>query len=183
VALAEQVVARFPAFDVLVNNAGIQRRARVLDDAAPWSERQQEIAINLEAPIHLISLLLPHLRTKDDAAIVNVTSGLGFVPASFAPVYCATKAAMHSFTVSLRHDLSRATKIRVVEIVPPAVATDLGGAGVHAQAVPVDEFADAVMARVAQGEDEVGYGFSESARKAPRAEIDTISARMSQPRT
>jgi uncharacterized oxidoreductase len=182
VALVEQAIARFPELDVVVNNAGIQRRARILDDAAPWSERQQEIAINLEAPIHLCSLFLPHLRAKSDAAIVNVTSGLAFVPAVFAPVYAATKAAMHSFTVSLRHELSRATKIRVVEIVPPSVNTDLGGAGVHDQGVPLDVFADAVMERVAKGEDEVGYGFADNARKASRAELDAISARMAQAR-
>ena len=180
VALAKEAVARFPDLDVLVNNAGIQRRARILDDAAAWSERQQEIAINLEAPIHLVSLFLPHLRTKSDAAIVNVTSGLAFVPPAFAPVYGATKAAMHSFTLSLRHELSRATKIRVVEIVPPAVNTDLGGKGLHTQGVPLDEFADAVMDRVSKGEDEVGYGFSEKARTASRAELDAIAARMNQ---
>ncbi len=106
-ALARRVVAEFPGLNVLVNNAGIQRRARLTTDDAPWAERQAEIAINFEAPVHLTSLLLPHLAQKANATIMNVTSGLAFIPAVFAPVYCATKAAMHSFTVSLRIELSR----------------------------------------------------------------------------
>jgi uncharacterized oxidoreductase len=179
-ALIARVVARFPKLNVLVNNAGIQRRARFSDDAAPWAERQQEIAINLEAPLHLTALLLPHLRQQPDAAVVNVSSGLAFVPATFASVYSATKAALHSFTVTLRHDLARAGAVEVIEIVPPAVDTDLGGKGLHTQGVPLAEFADAVVARIAAGETEIGYGFSDQARRATRDELDAISARLAQ---
>jgi uncharacterized oxidoreductase len=93
------------------------------------------------------------------------------------PVYCATKAAFHSFTLSLRHQL-RDTAIEVIEIVPPAVDTDLGGPGLHTFGVNVDEFADAVMARVAAGETEVAYGFAEQARRASRDELDEMFARM-----
>ncbi len=178
VSLASRVVERFPALDVLVHNAGIQRRARFSRDDAPWSERREEIAINLEAPIHLTALLLPHLRKQAEATIVNVTSGLAFVPAVFAPVYCATKAAMHSFTVSLRHELSASNPIEVIEIVPPAVDTDLGGKGLHTEGAPLAEFADAMMAGLGRGETEIGYGFSEKTRKAGREELDAISARM-----
>jgi uncharacterized oxidoreductase len=178
VSLARRAVEQFPTLDVLVNNAGIQRRARFSSDDAPWSERQQEIAINFEAPVHLTALLLPHLRSQPRATVVNVTSGLAFVPAVFAPVYSATKAAMHSLTVSLRHELASTPSMDVVEIVPPAVDTDLGGLGHHAEGVPVAEFADAVMAGIERGEIEIGYGFSEKARKAGREELDAISARM-----
>lgn len=108
-----------------------------------------------------------------------MTSGLAFVPAAFAPVYSATKAAMHSFIVSLRHGLASTPTIEVIEIVPPAVDMDLGGKGLHAQGVPLAEFADAAMGAVVRGELEIGYGFSKAARKAGREELDAISARMS----
>jgi uncharacterized oxidoreductase len=168
-------IAEYPNFNVLVNNAGIQRRKRFTTDTADWSSREQEIAINLEAPIHLASLVLEHFRAQPQAAIINISSGLAFVPALFAPVYAATKAAIHSFTISLRAELDT-TSIQVVEIAPPAVNTDLGGAGVHIAGVPVDEFADSVMVRVAAGELEVGYGFSETARHASREQLDALFA-------
>src|SRR4051794_20045273 len=104
-----------PELDVLVNNAGIQRRLRLADDE-PWADTHQEIAINLEAPIHLSRLLIPHLLERQQPAIVNITSGLSFVPLAQVPVYCATKAALHSFTLSLRHQLA-STPIQVIEIV------------------------------------------------------------------
>lgn len=176
-ALAKRVTTEFPALNALVNNAGIQRRAPFADDAAAWAEREQEIAINLAAPAHLTALLVPHLANKPNAALLNVTSGLAFVPAVFAPMYCATKAAMHSLTVSLRYDLKK-RGIEVIEIIPPAVNTDLGGKGLHDDGTPLDEFADAVFAGLARGESEIAHGFSEKTRNASRAELDAISARM-----
>lgn len=177
-ALASAILRDFPALNVLVNNAGIQRQARVLHDTASWAERQAEIAINFEAPVHLTSLFLAQLQAQPKSAIINVTSGLAFVPAVFAPVYAATKAALHSFTVALRFEL-RDTSIRVIELVPPAVNTDLGGVGTHTFGTPLDEFADAVMPRVAAGELEVGYGFSETGRRASREVLDQTFERMS----
>jgi uncharacterized oxidoreductase len=171
VALAEWVRATFPRLNVLLNNAGIQNRFQLTEDTTDWEERQQEIAINLEAPIHLSTLLLPHLRQQASAAIINVSSGLAFAPAAFAPIYSATKAALHSFTLSLRHQLA-ATSVRVLEIVPPAVNTDLGGAGLHNWGAPLDAFTDSVLARLAAGEEEVGYGTSEESRLASRAELN-----------
>lgn len=171
VALAAWVQAEFPPLNVLVNNAGIQNRFQLSEDATDWETRQQEIAINFEAPVHLSTLLLPHLRRQANAAIVNVSSGLAFAPAAFAPIYSATKAALHSFTLSLRHQLA-GTGVRVLEIVPPAVNTDLGGAGLHTWGVPLDAFADSVLARLAAGEEEVGYGTSEESRLASRTELD-----------
>jgi uncharacterized oxidoreductase len=177
-ALAARVQQDFPSLNVLVNNAGIQRRTRLLAETANWAERQSEIAINFEAPVHLCSLLMPQLTQHSPSAILNVSSGLAFVPAVFAPVYAATKAALHSFTMSLRFELSQ-TPTRVIEIVPPAVNTDLGGVGLHTSGAPLDEFADAVMARVAAGELEIGYGFSEVSRRASREQLDATFERMS----
>lgn len=171
--LAAAVVDAYPALNILVNNAGIQRRERFRADIAPWAERAAEIAINLEAPIHLASLLLPHLAARPRASIVNVTSGLAFIPMTFAPVYAATKAAMHSFSQALRAELAD-SPVTVVEIIPPAVNTDLGGVGLHNDDVPVDEFADAVMARLAHGASEIGYGLSDHFRTATREELDAL---------
>jgi len=179
VALAKEVIDRFPKLNVLVNNAGVQHRSRFADDATPWSEREKEIAINFAAPVHLTTLFVPHLSKQKDAAIVNVTSGLAFVPGVFAPVYCATKAAMHSLSVTLRHDL-KPKSIEVIEIIPPMVNTDLGGKGLHDEGVPLNEFADAIFEGLKRGDAEIGYGFSEKARNATRAELDAISARMAQ---
>jgi uncharacterized oxidoreductase len=164
VELAQRVAADFPALNVLINNAGIQNRFQVADlppDLAAWETKCQEIAINLEAPIHLAALLLPHLRQQANAAIINVSSGLAFAPMAAAPIYSATKAALHSFTMSLRQQLTT-TGVRVLEIVPPGVNTDLGGPGLHTWAV----------ARLAAGEEEVGYGTSESIRLSSRADIN-----------
>ncbi|MFC0211840.1 SDR family oxidoreductase [Paenibacillus chartarius] len=172
--LAERVRHDFPELNVLINNAGIQQRINLQKAQGSWSYYKQEIAINVEAPIHLTMLLLPHLVERGVGAVVNVTSGLAFTPMAAAPVYSATKAAFHSFTVSLRHQLA-ATKIEVIEIVPPAVNTDLGGAGVHTFGVPLEEFADGVFRGLEQGLPEIGYGSSEKAMRMSREEIDAAA--------
>ncbi len=136
---------------------------------APWNDIHNEIAINLEAPIHLSCLFAGHLRTAASPAIINIGSGLAFVAMASAPVYCATKAALHSFTLSLRHQLSK-TPVRVIEILPPAVNTDLGGAGLHSRGTPLEEFTNAAYERLKSGDLEFGYGFSEKSRNASRAE-------------
>jgi uncharacterized oxidoreductase len=180
VALFKWAVGEFPQLNILVNNAGIQRRVDRLADEDDWERTHQEIAINFEAPLHLSGLFIPHLRKQKRAAILNVTSALGFAPIASAPIYSATKAALHSFTLSLRHQLSE-TSIQVVEIIPPAVNTGLGGVGLHTFGVPVDEFVDAVIARIKNGDLEVAYGFSEPASRASRAELDQMFTRMNQP--
>ena len=178
VELVRWATAEYPRLNVLVNNAGIQNRIQLADDAATdWDARRAEIVINLEAPIHLATLLVPHLRQQPQPVIINVTSGLAFAPAAFVPIYSATKAALHSFTLSLRHQLGPAG-IDVLEVVPPAVNTDLGGPGLHTFGEPVDAFADSVMARLAVGEQEVGYGSSEQRRRASRAELDDYFRQM-----
>ena len=165
-ALAARVVREHPRLNVLVNNAGIQRYpqlAQVTD--ADWPETQEEIAINFEAPVHLSALFIPHLRQQARPAIVNVTWALSFAPLARAPIYCATKAALHSFTLSLRHQLKN-TPIRVVELIPPAVDTDLGGPGLHTFGVKLDEFITAAMPRIEAGDLEVSYGFAAASEPA-----------------
>lgn len=171
--LFETVVSRHPEVDILVNNAGIQNRPAPLTAAQDWSAHRQEVATNLEAPMHLSMLFIKHLATKPQSAIVNVTSGLAFAPLAFMSTYCATKAALHSFTLSLRHQL-RATSIDVVEIVPPKVNTDLGGPGLHDDGAPLEEFADHAWKQLCSGSKEFGFGFSERNRMASRETLDQI---------
>ena len=136
-----------------------------------WSQAGLEIAINLVAPIHLSALFIPHLKKQGNPAIFNVTSGLSFAPFSIMPIYCATKAALHSFTLSLRHQLRR-TPVRVIEIIPPAVNTDFGAPGLHAHGADLDEFSDSIFAKIKAGELEVSFGTAETRRLASRAELD-----------
>lgn len=177
VGLADRVLTEFPKLNIIMNNAGIQRNFSVHDNQISWAAHRQELAINLDAPIHLTTLFLPHLRQQSHAAIINVTSGLSFSPKASAPIYCATKAGLHSFTLSLRQQLV-GSPIDVLEIIPPGVNTDLGGVGLHDWGVPVDEFADSIMKRIEAGEVEVGYGSSEKSRLASRAELDEIFQNM-----
>lgn len=174
--LAYWVVAEFPPLNVLVNNAGIQRRID-LTATEDWNETRSEIAINFEAPIHLTQLLYPHLATTQEAAIMNVTSGLSFTPLANVPVYCATKAALHSFTLSLRWQLKE-TELEVVEIIPPAVDTDLQAPGLHTFGVNVDEFADHVFKELEAGSNEIAFGTALTASQASRESLNAIHEKM-----
>jgi uncharacterized oxidoreductase len=115
---------KYPDFNVLINNAGIMEAEDVTQSAFTADIAEHTINTNLLGPIRLTAALLPHLKTRRHSTIVNVTSGLAFVPLSRTPTYSATKAALHSYTQSLRHQLRNST-IEVLELAPPAVATDL----------------------------------------------------------
>lgn len=173
IALFNQVTSEHPDVNVLVNNAGIQQRYHVLKTNAKeeWNYYSKEIAANIEAPFHFSMLFAPYLASKDYGAILNVSSGLAFTPMAIAPIYSATKAAVHSFTMSLRHQLED-TPIDVIEVAPPAVNTDLGGAGLHTFGTPVDEFADAIFKGLKAGKTEIGYARAEKAMRMSRDEID-----------
>lgn len=177
-ALRDWAVREFPELNVLVNNAGIQHRIRAADPT-DWDRARDEIVTNFEAPVHLTMLFLPHLVTQMRATIVNTTSGLAFSPLAAVPVYCATKAAMRSFTLSLRQQLA-GTSVRVVELIPPAVDTDLGGPGLHTFGVPLEAFITAAMAQLENNAEEITYGQSAQASRASREELDALFARMNQ---
>ncbi len=141
---AGRVVAEHPALNVLVNNAGIMRFEK-LDAPRDLHDAEATIATNLLGPIRMIDALVGHLADQEDAAIVNVTSGLAFVPLIDTPTYCATKAAIHSYTVSLREALRG--RVEVIELAPPGVQTDLTpGQANRPGYQPLDDFADEVMA-------------------------------------
>jgi uncharacterized oxidoreductase len=142
-AFARQVIADFPALNILINNAGIMKYEAV-DAARSLDDAEATVTTNLLAPIRLIDAFVDHLKHQADAVIVNVSSGLGFVPLAPAPTYSATKAAIHSYTVSLRAMLQGA--IEVIELVPPGVQTDLTpGQATRAGYLPLDAFIDEVM--------------------------------------
>ncbi len=123
VALRDAVLAQFPALDVLINNAGIMRNLNLNQDRG-LEDVTREIEINLSGPVRMVQAFLPHLKTREGALIVNVSSGLAFIPLPISPVYCATKAAIHSFTQSLRLQLAD-TSVTVVELAPPGTETPL----------------------------------------------------------
>ncbi len=162
-----------PGVNVLINNAGIQQWMQVTDDNF-FEKAKEEISINIEAPLHLTSLFL---NLKSLNYIMNVTSGLSFSPLSKTPVYSATKAFFHSFTLSLRY-LLKSRNIEVIELIPPALNTDLGGKGIHDFAPPVSGFIDAVFEQLKQDKTEVTYGFSEAMIKAGPKELQEAFAKM-----
>jgi uncharacterized oxidoreductase len=145
-AAAEKVTIEFPELNVLVNNAGIMHFEQGID--LPAAEAM--IATNLLGPIRLTAALLPQLTGKAEAAIVNVSSTQAFVPLPFSPVYCATKAALHAWTIGLRIQLVQAG-VEVIEIIPPAVQTELtSGQSQSPHAMPLDAFVDETMALLGQ---------------------------------
>jgi uncharacterized oxidoreductase len=136
-----------PELNVLINNAGVQHRIDFLSESGQ-ADHHEELAVNLQAPIHLCALTIPHLAKQNGSAIVNITSGLAFTPAAAVPIYCATKAALHSFTLSLRHQL-RNTGIKVFEVAPPLVQSELhnhqSGGVAPTAGMPTHEFVAACL--------------------------------------
>lgn len=144
-AFTAKVIAEHPALDTVILNAGIMENENYTKDAVDLDVAERTIATNLMAPIRLAAALLPHLRSRDLAAIITVSSGLAFVPKATHPIYSATKAAIHSWTQALRHQL-RDTSVDVHEIAPPLVATNLTpGQSQLAAAMPLQEFTDEVV--------------------------------------
>ncbi len=159
---ARKVIDEFPTLNCVFNNSGVQRRhdfasGKPIDDSAMLAE----IQTNLLGLIRVSVEFLPHLKNQPDATLLNVSSGLAFVPIAVFPVYCATKAAVHSFSLSLRRQL-RDTNVKVIELIPPYVATELGGA---AQApagalrqMPLDTFIAETMMELESDADEIAIG-------------------------
>jgi uncharacterized oxidoreductase len=172
-ALFNWIAEEHPDLNVLVNNAGIQQWMTVTDTDF-FDRAQTELAVNVQAPLHLTALFtqLPSLTT-----ILNVTSGLSFVPLTKVPVYSATKAFFHSFTLSLRQ-LLEPRNIEVIELIPPALNTDLGGKGLHDAAPPVADFIAAVFEQLNAGKTEITFGFSEAMAKAGAEDLKNAFARM-----
>ena len=145
---AKKVVEVHPAINVLVNNAGIMRFEDITEERE-LGDAEATIATNLLGPIRLIDGLIEHLKAQENAAIINVTSGLAFVPMPRTATYSATKAAMHSYTVSLRAKLEG--KVEVIELAPPAVQTELTpGQSTREGYMPLNDYIEEVMTLFSQ---------------------------------
>ena len=140
----ERMAAEFPTLNVLINNAGIMRVEKLQSQPEGLADAEAVVTTNLLGPIRLTAALLPLLQKQARSTIMNVSSGLAFVPLSLTPTYCATKAALHSYTQSLRYQL-RATTTEVLELIPPYVATDLLNGANDPRAMPLDKFIAEVM--------------------------------------
>ena len=136
---AEQLKGDYPALNVVIHNAGIMRPEALRNGAV--ADAEATVATNLLGPIRLNAALLPTLAAQPQAAIMTVSSGLAFLPMAMTPTYCATKAAIHSYTQSLRHQL-RDTSVQVLELIPPHVQTELMGPGQASDpnAMPLKDF-------------------------------------------
>jgi uncharacterized oxidoreductase len=159
--------------NVLINNAGIQNWMTISDDDF-YEKANVEVTTNVLAPLHLTSLFI---KLKSLNTIINVTSGLAFVQLSKVPVYCATKAFFHSFTLSLRH-LLKEKNIEVIEMIPPALNTDLGGKGIHDGQPEVSDFVEAVFQQMKDRKTELTFGFSEVMAKATPEVINATFNKM-----
>ena len=144
-AFAAKVIAEFPKLNAVIHNAGIARMES-LRELKNTSDSEAMVATNVLGPIRLNAALLPHLLKQPKAMIMTVSSGLAFVPMAASPTYSATKAFLHSYTLSLRHQL-QGTKVQVIEIVPPYVQTELGGASQASdpRAMPLAQYIAEVM--------------------------------------
>ncbi|NIM48680.1 MAG: SDR family NAD(P)-dependent oxidoreductase [Gemmatimonadales bacterium] len=167
-ALVKWVTSSFGTLNVLVNNAGVQHVVDFREGPRDLDDADEEVATNLRAPIHLTALLVPHLLKQKESAIVNISSGLAYAPLAMIPVYCATKAALHSLSLSLRHQL-KDTPIKVFEIAPPRVDTDLGWSR-HAKGarpstgIGTETVAAAVLKALENDDYEVAVGAAENLR-------------------
>lgn len=157
--VAARVIADFPKLNCVIANAGVQRLYSFAGETMPDDRViEEEIEINLLGLIRTTTAFLPHLRKQERATVIHLSSGLAFVPLALCAVYCATKAAIHSFTMSLRHQY-RETKVKFVELIPPRVDTTLGGGSGHnPNSMTVSDFIAEAMNGLASGADAVPVG-------------------------
>ncbi|NIZ91407.1 SDR family oxidoreductase [Kineococcus rubinsiae] len=142
-AAVTELAQRHPTLDTLITMAGIMEPEDLLDPAS-LEVAERTVAVNLLGPIRLVHAFLPGLLAQPAATVMTVTSGLAYVPLPATPTYSATKAAIHSWTESLRVQLAD-TRVQVVELVPPAVRTTLMGQQEEESAMPLEEFLDEVV--------------------------------------
>lgn len=186
-ALHDRVLAQFPALDTLINNPGIMRNLNLNHDR-DLTDVTREIETNLSGPVRMVQQFLPHLKTREHALIVNVSSGLAFIPFPLSPVYSATKAAIHSFTQVLRVQLDGAN-VTVVELAPPPVETPLFRGEFEEetrgqQAMDVETLARRAIVGIEAGKLEIRPGLANvlkaMSRIAPRLMFNRM-ARMTEP--
>ena len=169
-ACVQRLAERHPDLNLLINNAGVQRLVSFSGEQPLAAEDlDAEIDINLRGLIHVTNAFLPLLRRQPVARLVQVSSALAFVPLVAAPLYSASKAAVHAFTVALREQL-KGSSVQVVELIPPAVKTELHRGQVRRQIsqMPLDDFVAAAMRGLDSGQDEIAVGLAKAARLGSR---------------
>ena len=166
-------ICKFPEINILINNAGIQRRINFKKGIDELRNKDNEVDINLTSTIHLSAYFIPDFLKKKEAAIINISSGLGFVPIALMPVYCATKAAIHSFSISLRHQLKN-TAIKVFEIIPPTVDTDLdrGARGPVNRGINPNEVGIAALKAIENDDFECAIGLAQNLVQGAKTNFD-----------
>jgi uncharacterized oxidoreductase len=174
--LAIEVLRRFPDLDVLVNNAGIQRYIDLKKGYDELKSGEDEIATNFVSTVELTALFISHLMKRPSAAVINVSSGLGFMPMYNTPVYSATKAAIHTYSLVLRQQL-KDTSVKVIEIVPPMVDTDLNKEGRDAahlkfRGVSLSEYIPTVINGLENDADIIFHGDGEKIMAESRGESE-----------
>jgi uncharacterized oxidoreductase len=174
--LAREVLRRFPELDVLVNNAGIQRYIDLKKGYSELKSGEDEIAINFVSTVELTALFIEHLLKKPAAAVINVSSALGLMPMVNTPVYCATKAAIHTYTLVLRQQL-KGSPVKVVEVLPPTVETNLNQAGRSAarnryRGISVAEYLPGVVQGLESDTDMIFHGEGKNLMSQPRGESE-----------
>ncbi len=169
---ASKVVQDHPALNVVLNNAGIMKAEELSSDEADLDTVVETVTTNLLGPIRLTLGLLPHLRAQSSATVVTVSSGLAFVPLAATPTYNATKAAIHSWSQSLRQQLAQ-TSVEVLELAPPSVATDLmPGHADDPNAMPLDDYVAEVMGLIEHGQTPAGEILVDRVKRLRFAERD-----------
>jgi uncharacterized oxidoreductase len=174
--LAKEVLTGFRGLDILINNAGIQRYVDLRKGYKEMKAGEDEIAVNLVATVELTALFIGHLLKQPSAAVVNVSSGLGFMPMAMTPIYNATKAAVHTYSLALRQQLKDAS-VRVVEIVPPMVDTNLNKEGrdsahMEYRGIPLSEYIPTVIRGLKEDQDMIFYGDGGKVMSEPRSESE-----------
>lgn len=167
--LFDWISINHPDLNVLINNAGIQVRENILTDGY-YEKARDEIKINIAAPVHLTTLFT---RLGSLNTILNVSSGLAFVPLTETPVYSATKSFVHSLTQTSR-SLLKERGVEVIEIVPPGLDTDLGGEGIHDHCPPVSDFIEAIFEQLKEGQNVLTFDSSRQMVEANPTEAEKI---------
>ena len=160
--VAGYLIDKYPSLNCLINNAGIQRVIDFTADDLSSEAVEEEVTTNFIGLVQMCAAFLPHLRKQTRSSLINVSSGLGLTPLSRVPVYSATKAAVHSLTKSLRHQLKE-TSVEIIELIPPSVATELrigrdDSEHVGPPAMPLDEYISETMKALANNEQEIAVG-------------------------
>jgi len=181
-ALHDTVVAQFPELDTLINNAGVMRVIRLVEDRS-LEDVAREIDIDLAGPIRMVQQFLPQLLARPDGLIVNVSSGLAFVPFAISPIYSAAKAGLRAYTRCLRAQL-RGSKVTVVELAPPLTATPLlsaefAGMMPGQNGMAVDVLVRRAIVGIEGGKVEIRPGQSNILKIASRIAPETIFRQLS----